>query len=98
MPKPPNVSRSDHKSVTKLHYSGAIDEAGITMLSSQYSPTPIRSVAATEEIDFHGAAIVDSSGNEVPITSAMVDSALQQARDFLCPNQVVWSGDTCRSN
>ena len=68
------------------------------MLSNQYNPTSIQAVSNIEEIDFHGAALVDSSGKEVPITSAMVDKALQQARDFLCPAQAVWSGDTCHSN
>ena len=28
------------------------------------------------ETDFHGAAMIDSSGNEVPITEAMVQDAL----------------------
>lgn len=54
--------------------------------------------SSSNVIDFHGAAIVDSDGREVPITSDMVDQALQQGRDFLCPSQTIWSHDSCLSN
>lgn len=35
--------------------------------------------------DFRGAAIVDQSGREIPITSDMVNRALNRASDFLWP-------------
>ncbi len=54
--------------------------------------------SSSDVINFHGAAIVNSDGREVPITSDMVDQALQQARDFLCPTQTIWSHDNCVSN
>ncbi len=51
-----------------------------------------------DSIDFHGAAFVDQQGREVPITQELVDAALQQADDFLCPKQGVWAGETSTSN
>lgn len=49
-------------------------------------------------IDFHGAALVDQQGCEIPITPDMVDNALQQANDFLCPEQGIWAPVTNTSN
>ena len=49
-------------------------------------------------IDFHGAALVDQQGSEIPITPDMVDNALQQANDFLCPKQGVWAPAANTSN
>lgn len=34
--------------------------------------------SSCEEIDFHGAALIDSEGNEIPITDAMVRQTLEQ--------------------
>jgi len=58
------------------------------MLSKQFQATR----DSSETINFHGAAILDQYGQEVPITPDMVENALQQASDFLCPKQLVWGG------
>ncbi|MGH1371188.1 MAG: hypothetical protein ACRBBW_04075 [Cellvibrionaceae bacterium] len=49
-------------------------------------------------IDFHGAAFVDPQGREIPITHELVDAALQQANDFLCPQQGIWAGEARTQN
>jgi hypothetical protein len=64
------------------------------MLSKSYQATQ----DSAEKINFHGAAILDQYGREVPITPDMVDCALQQASDFLCPKQPVWNSDSCQSS
>ncbi len=64
------------------------------MLSKQFQATR----DSSETINFHGAAILDQYGQEVPITPDMVDSALQQESDFLCPKQPVWGSVPNPSN
>lgn len=36
------------------------------------------------EPDFHGAAIIDEQGREIPITEAMVQRACRQLQDAWC--------------
>jgi len=40
-----------------------------------------------EEIDFHGAAVVDESGNEIEITESMVRKAIHELEPEAYPEE-----------
>ncbi len=48
-----------------------------------------------ESRDFHGAALLDERGREIPMTAKMIDDALQQAQDFLSPELLPQSLRAC---
>ncbi|NHO64789.1 hypothetical protein G8770_04455 [Aestuariicella hydrocarbonica] len=70
-----------HKSVTTNLYSTSIDDTGIKMAGQLSNATSHNSSA--RDIDFHGAAIVNEDGVEIPITAAMVDDVLMQLRELV---------------
>ena len=39
------------------------------------------SLGKDQEPDFHGAAIIDANGNEIPITEAMVQQACNESKN-----------------
>ena len=54
-----------------------------------------RQHSSHESRDFHGAAILDERGREIPMTAKMIDDALQQAQEFLSPGALARSLKAC---
>jgi len=48
--------------------------------------TQLDSKSSQHSVDFHGAAIIDENGREIPITEAMVQKACKQLQDKKSPD------------
>lgn len=58
------------------------------MRSHQVQSASIHELPQREKRNFHGAAILDQNGVEVPMTSDMIDKALKQVHGFLWPRDL----------
>lgn len=52
------------------------------LLSTMNHPTKDNTSSGEEQPDFHGAAVIDAEGNEIPITEGMVQEAFEELEEL----------------